>query len=72
MIYFCKGENCSSKIELRDPKWTDGSIPLDALSDKLKKIGREAIDHIDAAATAAARALQEAMLTESVVRNLRY
>ena len=28
------------KIELHDPKWTDGSIPLDALSDKLSKIGR--------------------------------
>ena len=28
------------KIKLHDPKWTDGSIPLDALSDQLSKIGR--------------------------------
>ena len=28
------------KIELHDPKWTDGSILLDAFSDKLSKIGR--------------------------------
>jgi len=28
------------KVKLHDPKWTDGSIPLDALSDKLSKIGR--------------------------------
>jgi len=58
------------KIKLHDPKWTDGSIPLDALSDKLSKIGREAIEHRDAAAAAAATAQHEAMLTESVVRNL--
>jgi len=61
------------KIKLHDPKWTGGSIPLDALLDKLSKIGREAIERRDAAATtAAASALQEVMLTESVVRNLRY
>ncbi|RLN42582.1 hypothetical protein C2845_PM01G39700 [Panicum miliaceum] len=65
-----KAKTAVPKIKLHDPKWTDGSIPLDALSDKLKKIGREAIDCGDAAATAAASALQEAMLTESVVRNL--
>ncbi|KAF8766280.1 hypothetical protein HU200_007794 [Digitaria exilis] len=58
------------KIKLHDPKWTDGSIPLDALSDKLSKIGREAIERRDVAATAAASALQEAMVTESVIRNL--
>ena len=33
---------------------------------------QEAIERRDAAATVAASALQEAMLTESVVRNLRY
>ena len=33
---------------------------------------QEAIERRDAAAAAAATALQEAMLTESVVRNLRY
>ncbi|KAJ1264644.1 hypothetical protein BS78_08G015700 [Paspalum vaginatum] len=58
------------KILLHDPKWTDGSIPLDALSDTLSKTGKEAIERRDAAATAAASALQEALITESVVRNL--
>ncbi|KAL6653310.1 hypothetical protein ACP70R_008888 [Stipagrostis hirtigluma subsp. patula] len=58
------------KIILHDPKWTDGSIPLDGLSDKLSKIGQEATERRDAAATAAASALQEALITESVIRNL--
>ncbi|CAN6339406.1 unnamed protein product [Urochloa humidicola] len=65
-----KAKTVVPKIKLHDPKWTDGSIPLDTVSDKLKIIGREAIERRDAAATAAASALQEAMLTESVVRNL--
>ncbi|CAL5097345.1 unnamed protein product [Urochloa decumbens] len=65
-----KAKTMVPKITLHDPKWTDGSIPLDTLSDKLKKIGKEAIERRDAAATVAASALQEAMLTESVVRNL--
>ena len=33
------------KIKLHDPKWTDGSIPFDALSDKLSKIGRVSTMH---------------------------
>ncbi|CAN6348817.1 unnamed protein product [Urochloa humidicola] len=65
-----KAKTVVPKIKLHDPKWTDGSVPLDALSDKLKKIGREAIERRDAAATAAASALQEAMLSESIARNL--
>jgi len=32
-------------IKLHDPKWTDGSIPLDALSDKLSKIRRVSTMH---------------------------
>ena len=28
------------KILLHDPKWTDGSIPLDAISGTLSKIGK--------------------------------
>ena len=35
-----KAKTVVPKIKLHDPKWTDGSIPLDALSDKLSKIGR--------------------------------
>ncbi|KAG2652428.1 hypothetical protein PVAP13_1NG355900 [Panicum virgatum] len=65
-----KAKTVVPKIKIHDPKWTDGSIPLDALSDQLSKIGREAIERRDAAAIVAASALQEAMLTESVVRNL--
>ena len=33
------------KIKLHDPKWTDGSILLDALSDKLSKIRRVSTMH---------------------------
>ncbi|CAM0874439.1 unnamed protein product [Alopecurus aequalis] len=58
------------KIILHDAKWTDGSISLGAVSDKLSKIGKEATERRDAAATAAADALQEALITESVIRNL--
>ncbi|KAL6653308.1 hypothetical protein ACP70R_008886 [Stipagrostis hirtigluma subsp. patula] len=65
-----KTKAMAPKILLHDPKWTDGSIPLDALSDKLSKIGKEAIERRDASATAAASALQEALITESVIRNL--
>lgn len=35
-----KTKAIAPKILLHDPKWTDGSIPLDALSDKLSKIGK--------------------------------
>ena len=35
-----KAKTVVPKNKLHDPKWTDGSIPLDALSDKLSKIGR--------------------------------
>ncbi|TVU27239.1 hypothetical protein EJB05_29836, partial [Eragrostis curvula] len=65
-----KMKSTAPKIILHDPKWTDGSMPLDAVSDKLSKIGKEAIERRDAAATAAASALQEALITESVIRNL--
>ncbi|TVU50632.1 hypothetical protein EJB05_02010, partial [Eragrostis curvula] len=65
-----KIKSTAPKIILHDPKWTDGSMPLDAVSDKLSKIGKEAIERRDAAATAAASALQEALITESVIRNL--
>ncbi|KAL6905736.1 hypothetical protein ACP4OV_003337 [Aristida adscensionis] len=65
-----KSKGTAPKIILHDPKWTDGSIPLDALPEKLSKIGNEAIERRDAAATAAASALQEALITESVIRNL--
>ena len=35
-----KAKTTAPKIILHDPKWTDGSIQLDALPDKLSKIGK--------------------------------
>uniref|UniRef100_A0A0E0RD04 Uncharacterized protein n=1 Tax=Oryza rufipogon TaxID=4529 RepID=A0A0E0RD04_ORYRU len=66
-----KTKAMAPKIMLHDPKWTDGSIPLDGVSDVLSKMGKEATERRDAAAIAAADALQEALITESVIRNLR-
>jgi Plant protein of unknown function (DUF936) len=60
------------KISLHDHKWTDGSIPLNGVSDSLAKLGKEAIQRRDVASTVAAEALQEAVITEAVIRNLRY
>ncbi|CAD6255072.1 unnamed protein product [Miscanthus lutarioriparius] len=65
-----KAKTTAPKIILHDPKWTDGSIPLDAIPDKLSKIGKEAFERRDLAATAAASALQEALVSESVIRNI--
>ncbi|KAG0528480.1 hypothetical protein BDA96_05G015600 [Sorghum bicolor] len=65
-----KAKTTAPKIILHDPKWTDGSIQLDALPDKLSKIGKEAFERRDLAATAAASALQEALVSESVIRNI--
>jgi len=65
-----KTKTAAPKIILHDAKWTDGSISLGSVSDKLSKIGKEAAARRDAAATAAADALQEALITESVIRNL--
>lgn len=61
-----------TKISLHDRKWTDGSIPLNGTSDSLAKLGKEAIQRRDVASTVAAEALQEALITEAVIRNLRY
>ncbi|XP_066340329.1 uncharacterized protein [Miscanthus floridulus] len=65
-----KAKTTAPKIILHDPKWTDGSIPSDAFPDKLSKIGKEAFERRDLAATAAANALQEALVSESVIRNI--
>jgi hypothetical protein len=35
-----KANTTAPKITLHNPKWTDGSIPLDALLHKLSKIGK--------------------------------
>ncbi|KAM0830191.1 hypothetical protein ACQ4PT_066378 [Festuca glaucescens] len=65
-----KTKTMAPKIILHDAKWTDGSISLGSVSDKLSKIGKEATERRDVAAAAAADALQEALITESVIRNL--
>lgn len=57
-------------ITVHDKKWTDGSVPLDALSSSLAKLGKEAIQRRAIAAVTAAEALQEALATESIVRSL--
>ncbi|KAF0918578.1 hypothetical protein E2562_025170 [Oryza meyeriana var. granulata] len=65
-----KTKAVAPKIILHDPKWTDGSIPLDGVSDVLSKMAKEATERRDEAAIAAADALQEALIKESVIRNL--
>ncbi|ONM28704.1 hypothetical protein ZEAMMB73_Zm00001d039418 [Zea mays] len=48
----------------------DESIPLDVLSDKLTKISKEAFERRDFIATVVASALQEALISVSVIRNI--
>ncbi|PSS15615.1 Serine/arginine repetitive matrix protein [Actinidia chinensis var. chinensis] len=57
-------------ITIHEKKWTDGSIPLDAVSANLAKLGKEAMQRRAIASTAAAEALEEAIATESIVRSL--
>ncbi|XP_072996208.1 uncharacterized protein [Typha latifolia] len=59
-----------TKITVHDRKWTDGSVPLDSVSDNLAKLGKDALQRRDIASIAAAEALEEALITESVIRNL--
>ncbi|XXG40112.1 hypothetical protein AAC387_Pa01g0906 [Persea americana] len=58
------------KITVHDRKWTDGTVPLDAVSSNLAKLGKEALQRRFLASTAAVEAMEEASITESVVRNL--
>lgn len=57
-------------IPVHEKKWTDGSIPLDAVSTSLAKLGKEAMLRRAIASTAAAEALEEAIATESILRSL--
>ncbi|KAK3041625.1 hypothetical protein RJ639_001435 [Escallonia herrerae] len=54
-------------ITVHEKKWTDGSVPLDAVSSDLAKLGKEAMHRRLLASTAAAEALEEAIATESIV-----
>ncbi|OUZ99638.1 Protein of unknown function DUF936 [Macleaya cordata] len=58
------------KITVHDRKWTDGSIPLDAVPANLARLGKEALQRRVLASTAAIEALEEASITESIVRSL--
>nr|XP_043612821.1 uncharacterized protein LOC122584822 [Erigeron canadensis] len=57
-------------ITLHEKKWTDGSVPLDALSLDIKRLGQNALQRRNLAAIAAAEALQEALTTEAILRSL--
>ncbi|KAL0308237.1 UNVERIFIED_CONTAM: hypothetical protein Sradi_5766000 [Sesamum radiatum] len=63
--------NCAAPvITIHEKKWTDGSMSLDAVSSGLAKLGKDAMQRRKIASTAAAEALEEAIATESIVRNL--
>ncbi|XP_020225542.1 uncharacterized protein LOC109807439 isoform X2 [Cajanus cajan] len=57
-------------ITIHEKKWTDGSVPLDAVSGNLARLGKEAMQRKVLASTAAAEALEEANATECIIRNL--
>ncbi|GAU19059.1 hypothetical protein TSUD_193960 [Trifolium subterraneum] len=57
-------------ITIHEKKWTDGSVPLDAVSANLSKLGKEAMQRKALASAAAAAALEEANATECIIRNL--
>uniref|UniRef100_A0A7N0TBG4 Uncharacterized protein n=1 Tax=Kalanchoe fedtschenkoi TaxID=63787 RepID=A0A7N0TBG4_KALFE len=58
------------EIIIHDKKWSDGSVPLDAVSADLASLGKVALQRKALASKAAAEALEEAMATESVLRSL--
>ncbi|CAN1169947.1 hypothetical protein LINPERPRIM_LOCUS88 [Linum perenne] len=55
---------------VHEKKWTDGSVPLDAVSPDLALFAKEAIQRRVLASAAAAEALEEAIATESIVRSI--
>ncbi|KAK9055070.1 hypothetical protein SSX86_026150 [Deinandra increscens subsp. villosa] len=57
-------------MSLHEKKWTDGSVPLDAVSLNLARLGQGAIQRRNLASVAAAEALQEALVTEALLRSL--
>lgn len=57
-------------ITLHEKKWTNGSVPLDAVSFDLAKLGQDAMRRRNVASIAAAEALQEALVTEAILRSL--
>ncbi|KAL1553231.1 hypothetical protein AAHA92_13931 [Salvia divinorum] len=65
-----KPNGAAPVITIHEKKWTDGSVSLDAVTSGLAKLGKDAMQRRRIASIAAAEALEEAMATESVVRNL--
>ncbi|KAI3994058.1 hypothetical protein MKX01_012315 [Papaver californicum] len=65
-----KSGQTTPKITIHDRKWTDGSITLDAVPASLAKLGKEAVQRRTLASTSAIEALEEASITESIVRSL--
>ncbi|XP_042001447.1 uncharacterized protein LOC121750874 [Salvia splendens] len=65
-----KPNGAAPVITIHEKKWTDGSVSLDAVTPGLAKLGKDAMQRRRIASIAAAEALEEAMATESVVRNL--
>ncbi|KAL5064989.1 hypothetical protein RYX36_026726 [Vicia faba] len=57
-------------ITIHEKKWTDGSVPLDAVSSKLSRLAKDAMQRKTLASAAAAAALEEANATECIIRNL--
>ncbi|KAK8535478.1 hypothetical protein V6N13_081604 [Hibiscus sabdariffa] len=57
-------------ITIHEKKWTDSSVSWDTLSAYLAKFGKEAMQRRVVASKTAAEALEEAIATESLVRNL--
>ncbi|RWW57208.1 hypothetical protein BHE74_00036016 [Ensete ventricosum] len=77
-----KPNSMSPRVTVHDRKWTDGSVPFDSVSNNLARLGKVgiwlslntfivlAMKRRNSASTAAAEALEEALVTESVVRSL--
>ncbi|KAL3628128.1 hypothetical protein CASFOL_027174 [Castilleja foliolosa] len=57
-------------ITIHEKKWTDGSVSTDMVGSNLAKLGKDAMQRRRIASAAAAEALEEAIATESIVRNL--
>ncbi|KAL3642782.1 hypothetical protein CASFOL_013597 [Castilleja foliolosa] len=63
-------EKSSAVITIHEKKWTDGSVSTDMVSSGLAKLGKDAMQRRRIASAAAAEALEEAIATESIIRNL--
>ncbi|KAI3801895.1 hypothetical protein L1987_30012 [Smallanthus sonchifolius] len=63
-------EKTALGITLHEKKWTDGSVPLDAVSLNLARLGKDAMRRRNLASVAAAEALQESLVTEALLRSL--